>query len=106
MRKYVEVARKIAIEKSIHSRERVMKDSSSLWVYSRGLAVAALALAGLTGPGVSNAEIQTQEGCVNWNAEQGCIVEQYCSLNTKTRFWACVYWDSRDGSVEVEQGYY
>lgn len=85
-----------------------MKKSFSpvLSVRNARLALAFVAVAGILLPGVGNAEIQTQEGCVEWNAQQGCIVQQYCSLNTKTRFWACVYWDSRDGSVGMEQGYY
>lgn len=68
----------------------------------------AIALAMLAGalPGLSNAEIQSQEGCVEWNAQTGCVVRQYCTLNTKSRYWACIYWDSRDGSAEVAEGFY
>lgn len=71
-----------------------------------GLVIAILAATAAVFPGVSKAEIQSQEGCVEWNSQSGCIVRQYCTLNTKTKYWACIYWDSRDGSVEVAEGNY
>jgi hypothetical protein len=58
------------------------------------------------GAGNASAETMTQEGCVEWNATGGCVVRQVCSLNTNTRTWHCVTYDTRDGSMTADGGSY
>ncbi len=58
------------------------------------------------GAGSASAETMTQEGCTEWNSSDGCVVQQYCTLNTDTRTWTCVWYDTRTGTMRVAQGTY
>lgn len=48
----------------------------------------------------------TQTGCVEWNSTQGCVVKQYCSVDTTDRTWSCLYYDTRTNTLTGETGAY
>jgi hypothetical protein len=58
------------------------------------------------GAGSASAETMTQEGCTEWNSTDGCVVRQFCTLNTDTRSYTCVWYDTRTGTMKVGGGTY
>ena len=73
----------------------------------RFVAAGALAVAGLgIGVGPASALVQRSEGCVEWNSTDGCVVTQSCSVNTDTRRWACLSWDTRTQTLTGTGGTY
>jgi len=49
--------------------------------------------------GPASALIQRSSGCVEWNSAQGCVVTQSCSVDTDTRHWSCLTWDTRSHTL-------
>ena len=73
----------------------------------RLVAAAALAVGGLgIAAGPASALIQRSEGCVEWNSTQGCVVTQSCSVDSDTRRWACLTWDTRSHTLTGTGGTY
>ena len=76
-------------------------------VFLKSMLVVSLAASAIgIGAGNASAGTMTEEGCVEWNATGGCVVRQVCSLNTNTRTWHCVTYDTRDGSMTAAGGSY
>lgn len=73
----------------------------------RFVVAGSLAVAGLgIGVGPASALIQNSSGCVEWNSAQGCVVTQSCSLNSDTRRWSCLTWDTRSHTLTGTGGAY
>ena len=73
----------------------------------RIVAAGALAVAGLgIGVGPASALIQRSSGCVEWNSTQGCVVTQSCSVDSDTRRWSCLTWDTRSQTLTGSGGAY
>lgn len=74
----------------------------------RRLAVAGSLVAVTLGVGVAPASalIQRSEGCVEWNSSQGCVVTQSCSVDSDTRRWSCLTWDTRSHTLVGTGGSY
>ncbi len=73
----------------------------------RSVIAASLALGAVgIGAGNASAETMSQEGCTEWNSSDGCVVQQYCTLNTDARSWTCVWYDTRTGSMKAATGTY
>ena len=51
------------------------------------------------GAGPASALEQYSSGCVEWNSSDGCVVTQTCRVNTETRKWACMTWDTRTSTL-------
>ena len=64
-------------------------------VVAGSLAIGALGIGAVP----ASALIQRSSGCVEWNANQGCVVTQSCSVDTDTRHWSCLNWDSRTSTL-------
>ena len=68
--------------------------------------VASLAASAI-GVGAGPASASTrQEGCVEWNSTQGCVVRQYCSIDTADCTWSCLTFDTRTKMLVGESGTY
>jgi hypothetical protein len=74
----------------------------------RVVVAGSLAAAATLGIGVGPASALTQRssGCVEWNSTQGCVVTQSCSVNSDTRRWACLTWDTRSHTLVGTGGTY
>ena len=73
----------------------------------RFVVAGALAVAGLgIGVGPASALIQRSEGCLEWNSTQGCVVTQSCSVDSDTRRWSCLTWDTRSHTLVGTGGAY
>lgn len=70
------------------------------FVAAGSLAVAALGV----GVGPASALIQRSSGCVEWNSTDGCVVTQSCSVDTDTRRWSCLSWDTRTQTLTGSGG--
>ncbi len=74
---------------------------------TRAMIVGSLAVSAVgIGAGSASAETVTQEGCTEWNSADGCVVQQVCTLNTDNRTWACVWYDTRTGTMRADTGNY
>ena len=71
-------------------------------VVASSLAASALGI----GAGPASAATIRQDGCVEWNSTQGCVVRQYCSIDTVDRTWSCVTFDTRTKMLIGETGVY
>ena len=71
-------------------------------VVAGSLAVAAFGI----GVGPASALIQRSSGCVEWNATQGCVVTQSCSVDSDNRSWSCLSWDTRTHTLTGSSGTY
>ena len=71
-------------------------------VVAGSLAMAALGI----GVGPASALIQRSSGCVEWNATQGCVVTQSCSVDSDNRSWSCLTWDTRTHTLTGSGGTY
>ena len=61
----------------------------------RVVLVASLA-AGAVGVAAGPASATTRStGCVEWNSTDGCVVKQWCSIDTGNRTWSCLTFDTR-----------
>jgi hypothetical protein len=69
-------------------------------VVAGSLAVAAMGI----GVGPASALIQRSSGCVEWNETQGCVVTQTCSVDSDSRRWSCLSWDTRTHTLTGESG--
>jgi hypothetical protein len=58
------------------------------------------------GVGPASALIQRSSGCVEWNSSQGCVVTQSCSVDSDTRSWSCLSWDTRTHTLTGSGGAY
>jgi hypothetical protein len=58
------------------------------------------------GAGVASAEKISEDGCIQWDSTRGCVVYQYCTLDTDARTWTCMTYDTRVNKVESESGAY
>lgn len=58
------------------------------------------------GVGPASALIQQSSGCVEWNSTDGCVVTQSCSVNSDTRRWNCLTWDTRTHTLTGSGGAY
>jgi hypothetical protein len=58
------------------------------------------------GVGPASALIQRSSGCVEWNATQGCVVTQSCSVDSDNRSWTCLSWDTRTHTLTGSGGVY
>lgn len=71
-------------------------------VVGSSLAAAALGI----GVGPASALIQRSSGCVEWNSTQGCVVTQSCSVDSDSRTWNCLSWDTRTHMLTGSGGAY
>jgi hypothetical protein len=71
-------------------------------VVAGSMAVAVLGI----GAGPASALIQRSSGCVEWNRTQGCVVTQSCSVDTDSRSWSCLTWDTRSRTLTGTGGAY
>jgi len=71
-------------------------------VVAGSLAVAAFGV----GVGPASALIQRSSGCVEWNSTDGCVVTQSCSVDSDSRTWSCMTWDSRTHTLTGSGGTY
>lgn len=58
------------------------------------------------GVGPASATIIHQDGCVEWNNTQGCVVRQYCDVDTVNHSWSCLRYDTRTHMLSGETGVY
>jgi hypothetical protein len=58
------------------------------------------------GVGPASALIQRSSGCVEWNSTQGCVVTQSCSVDSDSRSWSCLSWDTRSHTLTGTSGSY
>lgn len=75
---------------------------------ARQILVAASLAVGVVGidVGPASAWIQRSTGCVEWNADQGCVVTQSCSVDSDARRWSCLSWDTRTQTLTGTGGTY
>ncbi len=79
-----------------------MKKRACQIVVAGSLALAAFGI----GVGPASALIQRSSGCVEWNATQGCVVTQSCSVDSDNRSWSCLTWDTRTHTLVGSGGAY
>jgi len=79
-----------------------MKKRVRRMVFAGSIAVAAFGV----GVGPASALIQRSSGCVEWDATQGCVVTQSCSVDSDTRRWSCLTWDTRTQTLTGSGGAY
>lgn len=54
-------------------------------------AVAALAPIAVSPDGSASA-LEIIEGCIDWNAQQGCVVYQFCLVGSNVNWYWCTTW--------------
>jgi hypothetical protein len=79
-----------------------MKKRARQFVVAGSLAAAAFGI----GVGPASALIQRSSGCVEWNSAQGCVVTQSCSVDSDSRSWSCLTWDTRTHTLTGTSGSY
>jgi hypothetical protein len=87
------------IEEGNPMRKFVLKAAlaASLAVSATGLGV---------GAAPASAAVINSQGCLEWNSTDGCVVRQYCSLDTTARYWSCISWDTRTKTGVSQNGVY
>lgn len=58
------------------------------------------------GAGPASALIQRSSGCVEWTASDGCVVTQSCAVDSDSRRWSCLTWDTRTQTLTGTGGTY
>jgi len=103
MRRLAEPSRKDAAMTSRTKQEsKSMKRRVRRIVVGGSMAVAAFGI----GVGPASAYIQRSSGCVEWNSTDGCVVTQSCSVDSDSRRWSCLTWDTRTQTLTGTGGTY
>jgi hypothetical protein len=85
----------------------LVRDGKAMKRVRRVVVAGSLTLAALgIGAGPASALIQRSSGCVEWNAAQGCVVTQSCSVDSDNRSWSCLSWDTRTHTLTGSGGAY